>query len=138
MTTDKLYSGKFLIYKAVYAVLLPVLAELAGMLFDAENGLVLLFYVMFFMGLLYAAPFMLALQGIRREQADKKDIRRFMLCDGAFLLLPAIVSSVVSEAVFALFGGDARGLGFFSVLAICIFTLITLVFFFAYIVFKKK
>lgn len=108
------------------------------MLFNAENQLVFLFYVMFFMGLLYAVPFLLTLQGVRREVYDKKEVRRFMLCDFAFLLFPAVVSSVITETVFAVFNSDTRGLGFFSVLAISIFILITLVFWLTYIVFRKK
>jgi hypothetical protein len=138
MTTNKLYSGKFLIIKAVFAVLLPALTELAGVLFDAENALVFLFFSMFFMGLFYAVPFMLTLLGIRREESDKKEVRRFILYDFAIMLFPVIISTVVTESVFAIFNSDAHGLGFFSVLSIVILTLITLAFWLTYIVFRKK
>jgi hypothetical protein len=72
MTTDKLYSSKCLIIKAVYVVLLPLLTELAGMLIDADNALLFLFFSMFFLGLLYTVPYLLTIQGIRREETDKK------------------------------------------------------------------
>lgn len=138
MTTNKLYSGKYLIIKVIYAVLLPFLTELAGMLFDAENALVFLFFSMFFMGLFYAVPFLMTLQGIRREEADKKEIRKFILYDFAFLLFPVIIATVLAESIFAVFNSDSHGLGFFSVLSIVILTLITLAFWLAYFVFRKR
>ena len=72
------------------------------------------------------------------QETDKKEVRRFILFDFAFLLCPVIVSCVVSESIFAVFNSESKGLGFFSILSITILALITFALWLAYIVFRKK
>lgn len=136
MTTDKLYSKKVLLGKAVYAVLLPVLTEFIAMLFDVQNALIYIFIAVFFLGLAYAVPFMLTLKALQREKTDT--VRMFVWSDFAYLLFPIIISTVISDSVFTVFNGDTKGLGFFSIVVIGVTVIITLVFWCLYLLFNRK
>lgn len=136
MTTDRFYNKRFLIYKAVYAVLLPTFTELFAMLFDTKNPLVYVFLVMFFMGLFYSVPFITSVNLIKKEKVVS--IKKFVLLDFAYLLFPVIISVVVNDSVFSVMSSDTKGLGFFSVLAIPVLTFITLSLWTVYSIVKKK
>jgi len=136
MTTDRFYNKRFLIYKAVYAVLLPTFTELFAMLFDTKNPLVYVFLVMFFMGVFYSVPFITSVNLIKKEKVVS--IKKFVLLDFAYLLFPVIISVVVNDSVFSVMSSDTKGLGFFSVLAIPVLTFITLSLWTVYSIVKKK
>lgn len=133
---DRLYLSKALILKAAYAAVLPLLTELVAMLFDPANAALFLFFVVFVLALAYTVPLLLSLRAILKEKADS--LGKYMLLDGAFLLFPAIVSTVITETVFIIFDKPAYLQGFFSLLVICTVTLISLVFWLLYTLLNKR
>jgi hypothetical protein len=134
MTTDKLYSKKFIIYKVIFAALLPLLTLLFSMLFDSDNAVIQLFATVFFMGLIYSAPYLLTLMVLRKEVAV--GIGRLVFLDTVTLLFPIIISTVLCDAFFSVSGGQAQG--FFSVIVIGVVVMLTLVFWSLYMLFRKK
>lgn len=136
MTIDRLYSKRYLLYKLTFVSLLPLLTELLATLFDAENAFVYLFVSIFLLGLAYTVPFLLTLKALRREAADS--LGSIIIWDAAYLLFPAIISTVLCDAIFSMAGASSYGQGFFSMIVIAVLFLITASFWLLFLLFRKK
>ena len=121
-----LYSRRFLILRAAYGVLLPIVYALVSYLAGAENTLAYVLISLFVLALLYAVPLCWTTWRLRRGPIAF--VGPVILADALAYLLPVVLSCILTEAVQTVAAEDRTGAGFISLVIIVILTLISCVF----------
>ena len=137
---EKWYSQKALYFKLIYALALSFFIQFAAMFLNAQDPFAYFAIMFTVFALLYSLPFMvtmfLLIKSISKK--EKKQVKKFLLPDFLYIVLPSAVGTVLSEVIFSMFDKNARqGAGFFSLTMIVLFIFLLLFFWLVYVIIIK-